>query len=223
MKFSIFSKSRSRLWATILLAVFMVSCGESPKGVETKKPQPPEVPPTSIAKPTEKKKAAQQKEKSQTKKDAIASAKTELEGECIFDVKTQTDSFIRNIPEFANYHWIERKKTAAIQLENGDSIYAHRGGCHHFGVDATWIQQSDSTIHNTVYWVEKATWLAERIYDPSLQEEFKEKLRALDYEISPGKNRWVMAINHDYFSEWWITLKVRPDGKTVLSTGYYFG
>ena len=210
-------------WIALLLVAFWCGCQQPPKKPDTQTQHSSEIPETPVHEFTEKKKAAQQKEKSKTKKDAVTSAKTELEGECIFDVKTQTDSFIRNIPEFANYHWIERKKTAAIQLENGDSIYAHRGGCHHFGVDATWIQQSDSSIHNTVYWVEKAIWLAERIYDPSLLEEFEEKLRALDYEITPGKNRWVMAINHDHFSEWWITLKVRPDGKTVLSTGYYFG
>jgi hypothetical protein len=72
--------------------------------------------------------------------------------ECTFDQNTQTDKFIKSIPEFSNYKWDNEKKEAIINLKNGSILIARRGGCVHFGVSGELIEKSNQelfTIKNT--------------------------------------------------------------------------
>jgi hypothetical protein len=56
------------------------------------------------------------------------------QNDCVFDLKTQTDKFISDVPEFSNYTWDDYTKTAIITLKNGEELKVIKGGCNHFEV-----------------------------------------------------------------------------------------
>jgi hypothetical protein len=54
------------------------------------------------------------------------------EDDCVFDLNTQTDDFLKETPKFSNYVWNNERKKATIKLDNGNTLIVTRGGCVHF-------------------------------------------------------------------------------------------
>jgi hypothetical protein len=89
---------------------------------------------------------------------------SEEEPDCIFDLAAQTDEFIKETEEFRNYAWDSLSKTATIILENGDTLYAQRGGCYHFTYSGRLVTKEKHEIMDTVFWLNKGKWMADRIF-----------------------------------------------------------
>lgn len=91
-----------------------------------------------------------------------SSANLEDSDDCIFDQLTQTDEFLREVPELSGYKWDKESRTATLKLSNGDTLYISRGGCDHFGVSAEFRLRNDTAdienwnnVYNKVLWIAK--------------------------------------------------------------------
>lgn len=142
------------------------------------------------------------------------------EEECIFDKSTQTDEFIRDIPEFANCTWNDNTKEATITLANGDTLIAHRGGCVHFGISGTLITDDTTDFNNLDYWFNKSLWIGERIFSEKDLETIKKSIRDKTYAMPYETNSYIF-FPHQAYSEFAMTLK-KEKGKVELYIGYWF-
>jgi hypothetical protein len=71
-------------------------------------------------------------EKSKKTDKAILNKKKKNEP-CAFDMKQQTDAFLKDKPQYTSYKWNNQLKEARILLNNNeDTLIIHRGGCHYF-------------------------------------------------------------------------------------------
>lgn len=79
-----------------------------------------------------------------------------VDSNCIFDLATQTDEFIQEVPAFANYVWDPDNKLAVVVLENGEQLSITRGGCDTY-VQAVELYSDLDTISwtNTAHWVKR--------------------------------------------------------------------
>lgn len=59
------------------------------------------------------------------------------EDECMFDLLTQTDDFLKNNPWVKKYKWNDEDKQGVVYLDSGDSIEIRRGGCNHFSFECS--------------------------------------------------------------------------------------
>ena len=148
------------------------------------------------------------------------------EEECIFDLATQTDEFVRNVAEFGDYIWNDEAKTATITLQNGEKIIAHRGGCMHFGISAKWTLETENHNSKDVnYWIEKARWVNERIMSEADTKLFDELLQTKKYAVHESENFLVIDFFEHNYTEW--TISVNWNSKygsddVIFETGYYF-
>lgn len=64
----------------------------------------------------------------------ISSSKNdiEIESDCVFDLNTQSDEFMKRLIDYQDYSWNDESKTATIILNNSDTLKLSRGGCTHF-------------------------------------------------------------------------------------------
>lgn len=142
------------------------------------------------------------------------------EEQCIFDQSTQTDEFIRSVPEFSNYNWNKETKQATITLTNGETLIAHRGGCIHFGISGTLISNDTTEFNNLDYWFNKSLWIAERLFSESDFQIVKKSIQNKTYSMPDGTTSYIL-FPHKSYSEFAMTLK-KNNGKIELYIGYYF-
>ncbi|EPR71061.1 hypothetical protein ADICYQ_0652 [Cyclobacterium qasimii M12-11B] len=146
----------------------------------------------------------------------------ETEDDCIFDLTTQSDEFIQHIPEFKNYTWNDSTKTATILLQNGDTLYAQRGGCYHFGISGKLVKLNDDhSIDNIDHWLGEAKWISKRILDDSDYQELEQMIVSKNYDLDLDNDRIYIAFKGHNYSEWYLTVE-RLHGNTIIDTGYYF-
>lgn len=142
--------------------------------------------------------------------------------ECTFDQSTQTDEFVKNIPEFSNYKWNNIKKEATIKLKNGDELIARRGGCVHFGISGELFEKKqDGVIYDEQHWFEKIKWIAEKLFSKSdynlLIESFKNKT----FNDLSDNNTTYIVIPHKTYDEFMISVREENDN-VIIYIGYYF-
>ena len=142
--------------------------------------------------------------------------------DCIFDRSTQTDEFVKNIPEFENYTWNNKTKTATIILDDGDSLMASRGGCVHFGISGKLITSDKSKdLNNLDYWLNKSKWIGERLFDQTTMKELTTALEKGDYIIQKESDRVYLNINHDSYNEFYIVV-FKNELTYSVEIGYWF-
>ncbi|WP_340154053.1 hypothetical protein [uncultured Marivirga sp.] len=145
------------------------------------------------------------------------------DSDCVFDLSTQTDDFIKEIEETETYTWDDSKKEATILLDNGDTLIAHRGGCNHFGVSGTLIKENVRLENiDKSYIIQSGIWIAERMFTPANVKELKIKLETEDYQIGrDDENLFYLYFNHESYSEYFLRAE-RIEGLVKIQIGYYF-
>ncbi len=141
--------------------------------------------------------------------------------ECIFDQTTQTDEFVKSIPEFSKYSWNNETKEATITLPNNDTLIAQRGGCYHFGISGTLITNDPTDFNDFDHWFIRSLWIAKRLFSENDFRTLKNIIEKKAYSMPDGNSSYVL-FPHEYYSEFAMTLKMN-NGKVELYIGYYFG
>lgn len=142
--------------------------------------------------------------------------------DCVFDRSTQTDEFIKGIPEFSNYTWNDKTKTAKILLEDGSKLLARRGGCVHFGISGTLVMQDTSRpVSDLDYWFEKAKWIAKRLFHETDYDQLISSFNDKTFSDFSGSGNTYIMFEHEYYSDFSMVVKIQGN-KTELSIGYYF-
>lgn len=142
--------------------------------------------------------------------------------ECTFDQKTQTDEFVRGVPEFSDYTWDSQIKVATIKLENGSILKAHRGGCVHFGISGElYLKDSEKGIRNLEYWFERSLWIAQRLFSEHDYNVLHNSILNKTYSNQSGDGFTYLLIPHDSYNEFSISVKKEGD-IGIVYVGYYF-
>lgn len=143
--------------------------------------------------------------------------------DCVFDQNTQTDEFLRNIPELKPYEWDQNSQTATVILDTRDTLFITRGGCAHFGVSAEFRLKNDKANYsdwNEVY--KKILWIAELLKSEFMLDDIKNAINTDQIAIEKYDNIEVVYFNDEYLRDnhYEIMRKVEVD-ETVLSLSYY--
>lgn len=143
--------------------------------------------------------------------------------ECTFDLKTQTDEFVKTVPEFSDYSWDDIRKEATIKLENGNILVAHRGGCVHFGISGELYLKGDDgiSLQDLDYLFREAKWIGKRLFSDSDYKLLRESINNKTYADLSDESGTYILIPHKTYNE--FSILVRTEGKSkVLYVGYYF-
>ena len=147
---------------------------------------------------------------------------SQSEEECVFDLETQTDEFVKDIPEFSNYVWNNDRKEATIKLKDGNILIAHRGGCVHFGISGELhLKGNEISINDFDYWFEKVKWIGKRLFNDSDYEILVKSLENKTYTDMSDNRGIYIVIPHKTYNEFLISIKTEEKSK-VLYVGYYF-
>ena len=145
--------------------------------------------------------------------------------ECIYDQSTQTDEFIRDVPEFSNYIWNDKSKTATIYLPAGEILKAHRGGCVHFGITGTLsVPNSTKSPSDLDYWFKRCKWIAKRLFNAKDFETLVDSFNMRSYTDTDwvvNKESKYILIPHPTYNEFWVFIRYEND-TTNLSVGYWY-
>lgn len=146
-----------------------------------------------------------------------------MEEDCTFDLDTQTDDFLKSIPEFSNYTWNNDKKQATIVLENNDTLLVQRGGCNHFVFSATLIlQKSDLKVENQKEIFEKALWMAEKLYEKSDYMYFQTAISIGEYDMEKHENEFLLTFPSENYCGADLFFIRNPKTQQVeIKIGYY--
>ena len=152
----------------------------------------------------------------------ISTVFSQQDEECVFDRNTQTDEFIRKKGEFTEYEWDNETKTATVILESGNILRAYRGGCAHFGMSVELeILNSTVDLNETKYWLKKALWVSDKVFDDSDNQFLKNQLTSENYTLESDSDSFYIFIPHEYYDEFSIAVR-KENGKIFLYVGYYF-
>ena len=143
--------------------------------------------------------------------------------DCIFDQATQTDEFVRNIPEFADYSWDDSAKTATILLPAGDTLYATRGGCDHFMFIGKLVKKgNDHAIDDQSYWLEQGAWIAKRILPQADYDEYLTMVENKKFEAVVQDEMLSILFNDSQALDWTLNVYLdKEKDQTTIETGYY--
>jgi len=144
------------------------------------------------------------------------------EEECLFDQNTQTDEFVKSVSEFKEYTWDDGLKEATIQLKNGHTLVAHRGGCLHFGISGTlYMKGSNPNSQDLEYWLDEAKWIAKKLFSDSDYKVLKESIDNHTFKNVSDQSGTYILIPHKTYDEFLITIRTVKETK-VLYIGYFF-
>lgn len=144
---------------------------------------------------------------------------SEDESDCIFDQSTQTDAFLKRIPELENYKWNSEEKVATIILDSNDTLLISRGGCYQFGVSAEFRLSNDTIDYSdwkNVY--AKVLWISELLQSEFAYPEIKNALNTSEIEIDNDyiyfSNEYLQDNNYE------LTRRIEGD-KDIIVLSYY--
>ncbi len=146
-----------------------------------------------------------------------------LDQNCIYDLDTQTDDFLKGIPEFSNYTWNNDLKQATIILNENETMIVERGGCNHFSFYSTiQLEKSDLTVQNQKEIFTKALWMAEKLFEVQDYNFFLTALDTGDYSIQKYKHQFLIVFESEAYCNAELLFTVDPETQQVqIKIGYY--
>lgn len=141
--------------------------------------------------------------------------------ECIFDIRTQTDDFLKETPFFGKHLWNNESKTATIQIDKNTTLIITRGGCTHFSFYFDLIIKGDSTsISDHNYWIRKVFALTKQVPDFD-NETMWNAVLDLSNPTSFSSDQHVWYFNDEQFCS--SKLFIKKTGQTTsIHLGYYY-
>lgn len=144
------------------------------------------------------------------------------DNDCVFDQSTQTDEFLKDIPEFSNYKWNDKLKTATIELESGDTLIVKKGGCDHYGFYGNLIlENSNLDINQNEIINRKALWIAKKLFEKSDFDFFKKSIDEKKYEIIKENKQIYITFEQEMWCNATLVIKKNINSKISIEIGYY--
>lgn len=146
-----------------------------------------------------------------------------LNKNCKYDLTTQTDDFLKGIPEFSDYSWDDQLKQATITLNDSTILMVERGGCNQFKFYGTLrLQNSNLTEKNQTQIFTKAMWIAEKLFENQEYEFFRNALETENYEIQKYDNQFLVIFDTSAYCNAEILFIRHPKNGTIeIKIGYY--
>jgi hypothetical protein len=153
----------------------------------------------------------------------IAFIKGFSQEDCIFDQATQTDEFLKGIPELENYSWNQETKTATIVFPNQDTLLVQRGGCDHFGVSAEFILRNDpADFRNWDNVFDKVLWIAEILDNEFNFERLRDDLKSNKLEIVRINSADEVIFSDEYLQiNHYELIRFIDQKKTIIFLSFY--
>lgn len=150
-------------------ALILLNCSDNKKkdhsSLPTKKTAPTLIPKTTTQ---------SEKKKEQASKNI----------DCVFDLTTQNDDFLKGIDALKEYSWDQETKTASLRLSKTEVLEIYRGGCDHFSLKATFTVPKKITLEkNQKYIFDKILWISQLVYHNSEYELIESTLTEEKYAI----------------------------------------
>lgn len=141
--------------------------------------------------------------------------------DCVFDLTTQTDSFLKDIPELEDYVWIDSLKQAVILLENQETLNVTRGGRIHFSTYIELVTDLDKTpITDINYWIKrihKYTALLDNIFDNELVDSL---IASESYDLEEHPSQLYFSFHQEVACHMSLIIE-NKHGQTSVQIGYY--
>ncbi len=141
--------------------------------------------------------------------------------DCVFDFNTQTDNFIKEIPEFSNYVWDNKQKKAIVTLNNENKLIIIRGGCDHFSFSGNLILMNSELDLNDESEIFKNTlWIAKKLFIESNFEFIEESLNKRKFEIDKSENQKSYYFQTDRYCDMSLIVKKINNNQMSIEIGY---
>lgn len=147
----------------------------------------------------------------------------ESELDCKFDLETQTDAFLKSIPEFSNYTWDNEQKKAIIKLKDKSTLIVTRGGCNHFSFYGNLLlSNSKLNINQENEIFKKALWIAEKLFVKPDFEQIKQMLKNKEYKINRSENRYHLVFNQEDYCDMTLVVESFTEQNLMsIQIGFY--
>ncbi|TPN80979.1 SH3 domain-containing protein [Aquimarina algicola] len=143
------------------------------------------------------------------------------EDDCVFDFNTQTDDFLKEIPEFSNYVWDNKQKKATIKLDDGNTLIVTRGGCNHFSFYGNLLlEKSELNLNDESKIFKKALWIAEKLFNKSDLNFINESLNKRNFEIEQSENQKKYIFQIDRYCDMTIVVEKTNNNQISIEIGY---
>ncbi len=142
------------------------------------------------------------------------------ENECVFDLETQTNEFLKNTDLWNNHDWDSKTKTATIYASDHETLEITRGGCDHFSYYLTLTLNDDQTeLIDYDYWLDHILLWARALNDFDI-DQFESVNTMTLKPNSESINQVVWYLEQELYcsSEIWIE---KEGSKTKITIGYY--
>ena len=144
------------------------------------------------------------------------------EEDCVFDLNTQTDDFLKEIPEFSNYDWDNEQKKATIKIDDGNTLIVTRGGCAHFSFYGNLLlNKSELNLNDESKIFKKALWIAEKLFHKSDIDFINESLNKRNFEIEQSENQKYYDFQIDRYCDMTLVVEKINNNQISIEIGYY--
>jgi len=146
-----------------------------------------------------------------------------VEDDCVFDLTTQNDDFMKEIPDYSNYTWDDESKTATVVFDNNDTIRITMGGCTHYNYYIEFITKTTDSlsIKNPGYGLKIALELAQKVF-PKADHQLIDSLvtnKLYDAQLLDVQNYY--SLHQDLYCDMTILMEETKSGLFRLEIGYY--
>jgi hypothetical protein len=142
--------------------------------------------------------------------------------QCEFDMKLQTDAFLKDKPQYSPYKWNNKVKEAKILLNEKDTLTIHRGGCHYFELSInlkTLSQKND--INDSTFWFNAALNYAKDFFDKGDYELLKKNIETHEYDLSQTEDVKLYSFPHEKYDEFYLRISSEHKA-SEMEVGYSY-
>ena len=141
---------------------------------------------------------------------------------CEFDMKQQTDAFLKDKTKYASYKWNNQSKEASLLVDGKDTLTIHRGGCHYFELSINLKSiTKNNTISDSLFWFDMALGYAKDFFEKTDYDILKKNIDMHEYEVSGSEDVKLYSFPHEKYDEFYIRLSSEHKAKEV-EVGYSY-
>ena len=159
---------------------------------------------------------------SKTQEKTVEEFSQSIDEECVFDLSTQTDEFLKSNKLLKNFSWDNNNKIAKGYIDQ-DSVKITRGGCSHFSFYGEITTKNIDTLNfeNKDFGFKKALELVKIVFPKTDQELFKNLLQNHTYEIEKSNDLKSYSFKNEDYCSTTMYIRKLSNGYYKLEIGYY--